>query len=361
MAKHDNSKDGLNIIVLVRWFVKWNGTATVAYNLSKTLIRRGHKISVITYKDYADPSWSREIPTITLNKKYFDLSSLIDIARIIKKINPDIVHSHGLLGLSAIYANVPYIVTYHGEWPMNIFTSAKAFLSTFSLFPLQILEMKHAKKTICVSSYSQRVLRTFNIDATVIPNGIEERRILKNMNILEEKENVAVFLGAITKKKAKLLPRVIKEITNLYKNFRVLVIGKVVDHDIHRALLKLPNTVVLGFVDNKWFFLDRAKVLLIPSVSENIPMAVMEAFARGVPVVAFKIGGLPDIVIDNFNGFLINKGDIKSFAKKVIEIFEDSLLYKKLSTNAIKFVKRYTWDHIAERYEKILYKACGYH
>jgi glycosyltransferase involved in cell wall biosynthesis len=66
-------------------------------------------------------------------------------------------------------------------------------------------------------------------------------------------------------------------------------------------------------------FLD---LLAVPSYTEGMPNVILEAFAAGVPVVATAVGGSPEIVDDNINGYLISPGDVPSLASRIIKILE---------------------------------------
>jgi L-malate glycosyltransferase len=84
--------------------------------------------------------------------------------------------------------------------------------------------------------------------------------------------------------------------------------------------------------------LSVSKVLALPSYMENSPNVIIEALAVGIPVVAYAVGGIPELIQDNFNGYLVRLGDIDEFAKKLKAIVSDSELFKRLSRNAMASV-----------------------
>jgi len=353
------TKEKLNIIVLARWFVRWNGMSQVVYNLSKELIENGHNVLVITYKGYADREWVQEIPTMRINRSYHNLLSLKDIAELLREYDADVVHSHGLLGLAAYLSKKNYIVTYHGNWPMNMFASTSSFLFSFTLLPLSVIEMKKAWKVICVSRFMKKVLKNaFDIDSVFIPNGVNEEIIIDNLDP-HKRDDLIVFLGTLSRRKAKYLIDVIHAInSSSSKRVSVLIAGKIVDKSLYRSLIKIPNVNVLGYVSEKekLEILRRSKVVILPSMAENIPVVVLEAFSQGVPVIAFKVGGLPDVIINGYNGFLIDRWDVHLFARKTLKIIDDLATYMQLARNAVSFAKRNTWKKIAEKYQKIYYQ-----
>ncbi len=73
----------------------------------------------------------------------------------------------------------------------------------------------------------------------------------------------------------------------------------------------------LGWIDgeSKRQWLERCTLLVLPSFIENMPVAILEAFAYGKPVIATRVGGVPDVVTPNVDGFLVQAGDAPGLAK----------------------------------------------
>jgi glycosyltransferase involved in cell wall biosynthesis len=80
--------------------------------------------------------------------------------------------------------------------------------------------------------------------------------------------------------------------------------------------------------------LNGSSVLLLPSNIEGLSMVMVEAMAKGLPVIATNIGGAKDYIKNGGNGFLINTGDSEALAKIVERLASDKRLYKKLSENS---------------------------
>jgi glycosyltransferase involved in cell wall biosynthesis len=69
---------------------------------------------------------------------------------------------------------------------------------------------------------------------------------------------------------------------------------------------------------------------VLPSKKEGFGRVLLEAMGTGTPVIATRIGGMPEIVEHGINGLLVDYGDIEALKKSIIEILEDKLLRKKL-------------------------------
>jgi glycosyltransferase involved in cell wall biosynthesis len=94
-----------------------------------------------------------------------------------------------------------------------------------------------------------------------------------------------------------------------------------------------------------------ADVFLSPSIRDNLPTMVMESIACGVPTVAFRVGGLPDLIEHKVNGYLANAYDPDDFARGVVWVLDDQERYDRLSRRAReKAVEEFPLESYARRY-----------
>jgi glycosyltransferase involved in cell wall biosynthesis len=80
--------------------------------------------------------------------------------------------------------------------------------------------------------------------------------------------------------------------------------------------------------------LDEATALFLPSRSEGMGRVIVEAFCRARPVVATRVGGIPDLVEDGTNGLLVEPGDTNALADAIVRILTDRELAERLSAGA---------------------------
>ena len=101
-----------------------------------------------------------------------------------------------------------------------------------------------------------------------------------------------------------------------------------------------------------------ANVFVLPSKLESFGLSLLEASAAGVPVVCSNAGGVPEVFRDGFNALLYPPGDYDAMAKAIVHVIQDTELAKKISANALKTARRFTWEMTAKQilrvYEEVV-------
>lgn len=100
------------------------------------------------------------------------------------------------------------------------------------------------------------------------------------------------------------------------KIFYTIIGGGEQKAELHAHIIKLgleQQIVLLGFVENAWEYLKACDVFLLPSKKEGLPYALLEAAAAGLPLIASRVGGIPEVVTDGVEGLLIDPTSLPSF------------------------------------------------
>jgi glycosyltransferase involved in cell wall biosynthesis len=104
----------------------------------------------------------------------------------------------------------------------------------------------------------------------------------------------------------------------------------------------------------KLALLSQASALILPSHAENLPVSVIEAMAMGLPVVTTPVGGVPEVVTDGHNGFLIQPGDHLALADRIVRLARDPELRRTMGqTNAAKARQQFHPALFAARMQRI--------
>jgi glycosyltransferase involved in cell wall biosynthesis len=111
------------------------------------------------------------------------------------------------------------------------------------------------------------------------------------------------------------------------------------------------NVECVGWIagDRKKELLSSASLFFLPSYIEGMPMSILEAMNYGLPILSTRISGIPDLVEDGENGYLLEPGDVKGFYAVIKKLYYDRPLLQRLGRNSKERSKRFTSDVIYGR------------
>ena len=117
---------------------------------------------------------------------------------------------------------------------------------------------------------------------------------------------------------------------------------------------------LVGHKEDMDSFYSGLSVYINTSVHEGIPMTILEAMARGLPIIAPRVGGIPEVVDDGVQGFLIDGRDPEAFAEKIMLLYNDKELWQRMSVAAREKAERcFSVERMAQGYLEIYRKLCG--
>jgi len=100
-----------------------------------------------------------------------------------------------------------------------------------------------------------------------------------------------------------------------------------------------------------------ADIFVLSSLGEGFPNVLLEAMAAGLPIVATKVGGVPEIVTDRENGFLVEPRNSPQLAEKILFLLQNEDVRKQFSANNIEKARSYNWANIVDTLEKVCITA----
>ena len=111
---------------------------------------------------------------------------------------------------------------------------------------------------------------------------------------------------------------------------------------------------MLGSKDNVIEHLKYIDLLILCSYIEGLPLAPLEAFSQGIPVIATNIDGTNEEIICGYNGYLVEKKDIKDFKLKIEKIYNDKKLLENLKDNSYKiYDEKFNNDKYIQKHIRI--------
>jgi glycosyltransferase involved in cell wall biosynthesis len=119
----------------------------------------------------------------------------------------------------------------------------------------------------------------------------------------------------------------------------------------------IKDTLFLGYQEDVGPLYAAFDALVLPSGNEGTPVSVIEALAAGTPVVATRVGGVPDIVRDGEDGFLVEPGESEAFAERLAELARDTPLRERLgAAGRERVLPRYAVERLVDDIDR-LYRA----
>jgi glycosyltransferase involved in cell wall biosynthesis len=109
------------------------------------------------------------------------------------------------------------------------------------------------------------------------------------------------------------------------------------------------NVSFMGFIrgDEKFSYIKASRLLVLPSFWEALPITVLEGMACGKAVVASAVGGVPYLVHDGENGYLVRPGNAADLATRIVELLDNDVLLAGMGADSLRKVQDYRWEKIA--------------
>ncbi len=275
------------------------------------------------------------------------------------KYHFDVLHCHGVYPSGYVGASfsritgVPFLITPHGG---DVKTNGNGSIinERVTLRIRETLSSVHAITAIS-SDIRKRILDLGGAPEKVhlIANGIflnEFGPLTACQDIVDTKIRYIFYLGRLEKDKGvDVLIKAFSEVKKKHPDIKLKIGGDGKEKNDLKSLadkLKISHSVdFLGIVrgNSKMQTLREALCLVCPSRREAFGIVNLEAFASGIPVVASRVGGIPDIVIDGYNGLLAEPDSPIDLAEKLDTILRDHVLRQRFAKNALKTASYYDW------------------
>ena len=185
---------------------------------------------------------------------------------------------------------------------------------------------------------------------------------LLNYNVHPTDLSDVLYLGRIVHRKGvHILIRALSMTKQRLSKIRVNIAGPSDPQYLEnlKALFKklglTDNVSFIGVMkeEEKYALIKSHKIVVLPSLKDYTPIILLEAQALGVPVIATKIGAIPEIVLDGETGLLVKADDPCELAKSIIMLIENEDLRRHFSARAREWAKKFTLESAVTRLEEI--------
>lgn len=314
------------------------GGTTVVLALSQGLANRGIPVVVASERGSFLIEAARDFGLETLELDFgsrFSTPGLaIRIGRAIQKLKPSVLHAHGArAGLPAALIpgmlRCPFVYTVHGFHYVSKPIGLRALARHAERFC-----MNKARATVFVSDFDRGLATSNDVmpehaGHMVIHNG--SARTCGTAEGGVEPSIDLVFLGRLHPQKNPLaLADILVSLRPLEPELVIIGDGEL-EAALKQRLLEVGVAHQVRFLGPRPLnealqLLAQARVMVLPSASEGLPMALIEAMHRGVPTVASNVGGVGELIEDGITGFLVAPGDTQVFADRVRSLLLNELL-----------------------------------
>ncbi len=360
----------MNILVTTNQ-LDLGGAEHFVIRLANGLNGRGHRVWVAAAQgpltSLLDPDVSY-LPVPAQTKTPWGIWQLSrDFARILAEHRIEIVHANSpttalAARLARGTAGPPVLTTAHGIWK----DWAKPAVATlFSLGSDRVMGCSEALTSDLIRhGLSQR-------KALTVHNGIPFREETPDPAVrLAVRQELGigpmepVLLVAARLAEQKGLTYLLDAMPTVWKacpEVRLLIAGEGPQAEMlaSRARELGERVRLLGGRSDVPRLLAAADVFCLPSIDEGLPLALAEAMAEGLPVVATHVGGIPELIRDGVTGFLVPPRDPARLAQKVLTLFADPVLRRKLGRAGRASVRQeFTLERMIGRFEAV-YQSCA--
>jgi len=357
----------------------FGGSGVVATELGLEMANEGHSVHFISYSQpvrldpYAANVYYHEVAVSDyplFDYSPYELVLTSKLVSVVKNEGLDILHVHyaiphasaaymakKILETEGIY--IPIVCTLHG-------TDITLVGKDASFEPVITFAINNSDAVTAVSeSLKKDTLQFFNInrEIKVIPNFIDNRYFEKfkpngiRERYLPDGERLVMHLSNFRKVKrlqdvVSVFAKIIEEVPS-----QLLMIGDGPERNNVEKMcrdLGICNRIhFLGKTKKIEQFLVNADLFILPSETESFGLAALEAMAAGVPVISTNTGGLPEVNVDGFSGYLSDVGDIDSMSRNAISILKTDSELEKFKANARVQAMKFDLPKISPQYAEL--------
>ncbi|MDH4157037.1 MAG: glycosyltransferase [candidate division Zixibacteria bacterium] len=281
---------------------------------------------------------------------------------------------------------IPLVYHYSLDWVQDVIVSGRKSLLRRLCYPYFLFTRIYRRAVgafvfpradalaTVATPYAEKLNRYKPNKVYLLPSTFttSENQIVKEPAPKDISRNHFLFVGRIDRNKN--LQLIVRALAILKKTRpdRKVVVDIVGEGDEYADVVKLAGQFGVadqlnhvGYVRNDDLqpYYTGAFALLLPSFSELLPKVVIESFTAGTPVIASKVGGIPDMLRDGHNGYFIDPHDPRSLADKMTVLMDDVQIYRALQNRAAdtahKFSRESTLDKWMTTFEKITGEYSG--
>ena len=356
----------------------FGGSGVVGTELGKALALKGHEIHFITYSQpvrlgsFRENIFYHEVvvsdyPLFEFQPYETELASkMVDVVRFEKL---DILHVHyAIPHASAAFMakqilksqgiNIPFVTTLHGT-DITLVGRDPSFEPVITFCINESDAVTAVSESLKAATYEHfNVKRNIHVISNFVVSETEKSGFSEHMRLKYASDGERIVCHISNFRKVKRVDDVLRVFALINKLIpsKLILVGdgpeRYLCERLCRELNLCAQVIFLGKVRDTSHVLEIADVFLLPSETESFGLAALEAMAVGVPVISSNTGGIPEVNIHGYSGYLSNVGDVEDMAKNMIHLLHPDNL-PSFKINAKERSKEFSLDRILPLYEEI--------
>jgi glycosyltransferase involved in cell wall biosynthesis len=346
------------------------GAERMMVHLGDELLRRGHEVIPVlpTGRDpwmvdqFSNRGCAPEMFTATPGSS--DLKALAQMIGIFRRRRVDVVHTHEFFtsvygGAAARLLRKPQVITMHGGRYYASSKHRKTALRWMSRGSRAVVGVSEATATELAEQLGIARARVQVVHNGVRPEAGQREPVRRELGVADD-ETLVVAVGNLYPVKAHIvLLRALAGMRNVGDaRWRLAIAGRGGEEAALRAFVgehDLGDRVhILGYRADIANILAAGDVYAMPSLSEGLPMALIEAMFAERPVIASRTGGIPEVVTDGVHGLLVTPGDAHALAGGLGQLFADRAVRDQLAAaGRQRAIDRFSVERMVDAYERL--------
>jgi glycosyltransferase involved in cell wall biosynthesis len=348
------------------------GLQQVVVNLCRTIDRERFDIIVICLRALGAfvPEVERmgiKVKLVPQKQNGTDYFSFLKLANILKEEKIEVIHTHNTQPffdgtIAGLLAGVKTIIhTDHArnfpdkrrymfaEWLVSHFAYKIVGVSDHTCHNLVYYEKIPENKIITIMN---------GIDLTRYKIEIDRQKKRAELGLNRKGPIIGLAVRLVEAKGVRYLLEAMTDVVPLFPDITLLIAG---DGPLQDELKKM--SVALGIEERVLFtgsrldipeLLKLFDIYVLPSVSEGLPMVLLEAMAAGCPIIATEVGGVPMAIHDGQNGSLVKPKDPKALSSEIMRLLSNKDVGKRYSENAVRLAQeKFSAEAMTRSYERL--------
>ncbi|MCR4429030.1 MAG: glycosyltransferase family 4 protein [Caldiserica bacterium] len=342
-------------------------------------LKRGHEIAIVCFieGELSEDARKMGIPiTVLPMANIADWRVIPLLQKRIREGGYQIVHTHGVranfIGRIAARRTGAHIITTIYSFPKEDY---KNILKRTFYPPIDRLTVKFAERLIVVShGLKERLIQVryapeeklrvvhCSLDLEKTKPTKTRAQMREELGIPDNAPSCGMLARLVHVKNPFLLLEVAQKVNEEIPEAMFFFVGDgPYLNDLQRETLKrgLQRTVKFtGFRKDPLDVVEALDVIVLTSLSEGLPVTLLEAMALKKPVVATRVGGVPEVVKDGVTGFLVPSGDSQGFSRVLISLFKNHDLMREMGERGRKWVEEnFSLSTMAEKTDKVYFEV----